>query len=104
MVSTPIGALTAAAMTAGEAFLRLIRLGRPSRGFELSEWSGASGPLGSLPDDPPLPAISPIEALLIGYGNVMNGWAAAASALRITGNARADDTGPARARADLLPE
>jgi hypothetical protein len=91
MVSNPIGALTAAALTAGEAFLRLIGLSRPSRGFELSAWSGGCGPLGSLPDDPPLPAIPPIDALLIGCGNVMNGWAAAAGALRITGHARAVD-------------
>jgi hypothetical protein len=91
VVSNPIGALTAAALTAGEAFLRLIGLSRPSRGFELSAWSGACGPLGSLPDDPPLPARPPIDALLIGCGNVMNGWAAAARALRITGHARAVD-------------
>jgi len=90
-VANPIGALTAAALTAGEAFLRLIGLSRPPRGFELSAWSGACGPLGSLPDDPPLPAIQPIDALLIGCGNVMNGWAAAARALRITGHARAVD-------------
>jgi hypothetical protein len=90
-VSNPIGALTAAALTAGEAFLRLIGLSRPSRGFELSAWSGACGPLGRLPDDPPLPGIPPIDTLLIGCGNVMNGWAAAARALRITGHARAVD-------------
>lgn len=91
MVSNPVGALTAAALTAGEAFLRLVGLSRPSQGFELSAWSGACGPLGGLPDDPPLPAIPPIDALLIGCGNVMNGWAAAAHALRITGHARAVD-------------
>lgn len=91
MVSNPAGALTAAALTAGEAFLRLIGLSRPSRGFELSAWSGACGSLGSLPQDPPLPAIPPIDALLIGCGNVMNGWAVAARALRITGHARAVD-------------
>ncbi|HEY7325266.1 MAG TPA: hypothetical protein VH520_10615 [Streptosporangiaceae bacterium] len=91
MVSNPIGALTGAALTAGEAFFRLIGLSRPSRGFELSAWSGACGPLGSLPDDPLMPAIPPIDALLIGCGNVMNGWAAAARALRITGHARVVD-------------
>jgi hypothetical protein len=90
-VANPIGALAAAALTAGEAFLRLIGLSRPSRGFELSAWSGACGPLGSLPDDPPLPAIPPIDAFLIGCGNVMSGWAAAARALRITGHGRAVD-------------
>jgi hypothetical protein len=90
-VVNPIGALTAAALTAGEVFLRLIGLARPSRRYELSAWSGACGPIGSLPDDPPLPAIPPIDALLIGCGNVMNGWAAAARALRITGHARAVD-------------
>jgi len=90
LVSNPIGALTAAALAAGETFLRLIGLSRPSRAFELSAWSGACGPLGGLPGDPPLPAIPPIDALLIGCGNVMNGWAAA-RALRITGRARAVD-------------
>jgi hypothetical protein len=91
MVSNPVGALTAAALTAGEAFLRLIGLSRPSREFELSAWSGVCGPLGSVPGDPSLPVIPPIDALLIGCGNVMNGWAAAARALRITGYARAVD-------------
>ena len=82
MVSNPVGALTAAALTAGEAFLRLIGVPRHPWAFELSAWSGACGPPGSLPDDPPLPAIPPIDALLIGCGNVMNGWAVAIRALR----------------------
>jgi hypothetical protein len=87
----PVGALTAAALTAGEVFLRLIGVPRPPRAFELSAWTGACGPPGSLPDGPRLPAIPPIDTLLIGCGNVMNGWAAAIRALQVTGQARAVD-------------
>jgi hypothetical protein len=90
-IANPIGALTAAALTAGEAFLRLIGVDRPPRAFELSAWTGYCGPLGSLPAGPRLPTIAPIDALLIGCGNVMNGWAAAVRALQITGHARAVD-------------
>jgi len=90
-IANPIGALTAAALTAGEAFLRLIGVGRPPRAFELSAWTGDCGPPGSLPDGPRLPTIPPIDALLIGCGNVMNGWAVAVRALQITGHVRAVD-------------
>ena len=90
-IANPVGALSAAAMTAGEAFLRLIGVLRHPCAFELSAWTGDCGPPGSLPDGPRLPAIPPIDALLIGCGNVMNGWAAAIRALQLTGQARAVD-------------
>lgn len=90
-IANPVGALTAAALAAGEAFLRLVGVAVPPRAFEVSAWTGDCGPLGSLPDGPGLPAIPPIDALLIGCGNVMNGWAVAVRALQITGHARAID-------------
>jgi hypothetical protein len=90
-IANPVGALTAAGLAAGEAFLRLIGVGRPPRSFELSAWTGDCGPLGSLPDGPRLPAIPPIDALLIGCGNVMNGWAVATHELQMTGHVRAVD-------------
>jgi len=90
-IANPIGALTAAALTAGEAFLRLVGVGRPPLAFELSAWTGDCGPPCSLAAGPRLPAAPPIDALLIGCGNVMNGWAAAVRALQITGHARAVD-------------
>lgn len=90
-IANPVGALTAAALTAGEAFLRLIGVVRHPCAFELSAWTGDCGPPGSLPDGPPLPVIPPIDALLIGCGNVMNGWAVAIRTLQVTGRARAVD-------------
>ena len=90
-IANPVGALTAAALAAGEAFLRLIGVGRPPLSFELSAWTGDCGLLGSLPDGPRLPAIPPIDALLVGCGNVMNGWAVAGRALQLTGHARVVD-------------
>lgn len=90
-IANAVGALTAAALTAGEAFLRLIGVTRPPRAFELSAWTGHCGLPGTLPHGPRLPAIAPIDALLVGCGNVMNGWAVAARALQITGQVRAVD-------------
>jgi len=90
-IANPIGALTAAALTAGEAFLRLIGVDRPPRAFELSAWTGNCGPPGSLPGGPSLPVIPAIDALLIGCGNVMNGWAVAVRALQIAGTVHAVD-------------
>ena len=90
-IANPVGALTAAALTAGEAFLRLIGAVRHPCAFELSAWTGDCGPPGSLPDGPRLPVIPPIDALLIGCGNVMNGWAVAIRALQVTGRVRAVD-------------
>jgi hypothetical protein len=89
--ANPIGALTAAALTAGEVFLRLVGVDCPSHAFELSAWTGESGPPDSLPTGPNLPTIPTIDALLIGCGNVMNGWVAAARALQIAGHVRAVD-------------
>lgn len=90
-IANPIGALTAAALTAGEAFLRLIGVQRPPHAFELSAWTGDCGPPGSLPSGPSLAMIPAIDALLIGCGNVMNGWAVAVRALQIAGHIRAVD-------------
>jgi hypothetical protein len=78
-------------LTAGEAFLRLIGVDRPPLAFELSAWTGNCGPPGSLPGGPSLPIIPAIDALLLGCGNVMNGWAVAVRALRIVGHVRAVD-------------
>jgi hypothetical protein len=90
-IANPIGALTAAALTAGEVFLRLIGVDRPPRAFELSAWTGSCGSPGSLPSGPSLPIIPAIDALLIGCGNVMNGWAVAVRALQIAGKVHAVD-------------
>jgi hypothetical protein len=90
-IANPVGALTAAGLAAGEAFLRLISVPRPPRLFELSAWTGECRPPGGQPHGPPLAAIPPIDALLVGCGNVMNGWAVAIRALQMTGHVRAVD-------------
>src|SRR5260221_14642884 len=63
VIANPVGALTAAALAAGEAFLRLIGVTRPPRAFELSAWTGQCGLPGSLPHGPQPPATAPIAAL-----------------------------------------
>lgn len=87
----PVGALTAAALTAGEVFLRIIGLGRPPQTLELSAWSGDSAAPGTLRGGPTFLTIPALDVLLVGCGNVMNGWAVAARALRMTGHAHAVD-------------
>lgn len=91
IVANPVGAITAAALTAGEVFLRIIGIDRTPRAFELSAWTGDSGPLGTLPSGPILSAIPDIDAVLVGCGNVMNGWAVPTRALQIAGHIRAVD-------------
>ncbi|MGH8930016.1 MAG: ThiF family adenylyltransferase [Egibacteraceae bacterium] len=84
--ANPVGALTAAALTAGEAFLKLIGIDRKPHAFELSAWTGECSPVHSLSSGPGLPIIPAIDALVIGCGNVTNGWAKAVHALRLTGS------------------
>lgn len=111
--ANPIGALVAAALTAAEVFLRVLGLERTASAFEVSAWTGESGPFGALALGPPLSTVPPIDALLVGCGNVMNGWAMAVRALSLAGQARAVDRqvlreenlGPyALARTDMLGE
>lgn len=111
--ANPLGALVAAALTAGEVFLRIIVAGPTPSAVDLSAWTGESGPLGSLAPGPYLPIPPAIDCLLAGCGNVMNGWGVAAHALGLIGKARAIDRqslqeenlGPyALARSDMLGE
>jgi len=113
IVSNPVGAITAAALTAGEVFLRAVGIDRPPRTFELSAWTGDSGPSDTLPSGPILSAIPDIDALLVGCGNVMNAWAVPIRALPVAGHIRAVDRqslaeenlGPyALARHDMIGE
>lgn len=91
IVSNPVGAITAAALTAGEVFLRVVGIDRPPRAFELSAWTGDSGPLGTLQSGPILLTIPAIDALVVGCGNVTNGWAVPTRALQVAGHLRAVD-------------
>lgn len=113
VVANPVGAITAAALAAGEVFLRIIGVDRTPCAFELSAWTGDSGPLNTLPSGPILSAVPAVDALLVGCGNVMNGWAVPIRALQIAGHIRAVDRqslgeenlGPyALARRDMIGE
>lgn len=87
----PVGALAAASVAAGEAFLRLTGIERISRAFEISAWTGESGPLETVDRGPALGDMPPIDVLLLGCGNVTNAWVKAIRELRLTGHLRAVD-------------
>jgi hypothetical protein len=85
------GSLLAASLAAAEVFLRLYGDLEP-RGFEMSTVTGDVAPIGELPPEPaPLANVPPLDALLIGCGNVGNGWAAAIRCSGISGHLRAVD-------------
>jgi hypothetical protein len=87
----PIGALGAACQGAGSAFLRL--LGKQQAEFqELSLFELIRALPGTLRPGPPLPESQlKIDALLVGCGAVMNGWAYTVKRLPIVGRLEAID-------------
>jgi hypothetical protein len=88
----PIGALAAACLGAGQVFMALAGLPLAEQPIELSLFDRAAGAPGELSDGPMLPA-QPLEldALLVGCGGVMNGFAYTLARLPILGHARAVD-------------
>ncbi|MGH9029383.1 MAG: hypothetical protein ACRDV4_07190, partial [Acidimicrobiales bacterium] len=70
-----VGAIAAACLGSGEMFLRLIDFAIQSRNVELTMMTGESGPVGSFHRGPDLPESSArLDGLLVGCGNVGNGW------------------------------
>src|SRR6266576_2179565 len=87
-----IGAVAAACLGAGRAFLDII--GRPlvTSPFEMSLFTQEVGPHGTLPPGPELPAVpAELDALLVGCGGVTNGWAYTVKRLPIVGRLEAID-------------
>jgi hypothetical protein len=87
----PIGALSAACLGVGSAFLHLLAK-QPAEFQELSMFELVRALPGTLRPGPPLPD-SPlkIDAFLVGCGAVMNGWAYAVKRLPIVGRLEAID-------------
>lgn len=88
----PLGALAAACLGAGDAFLILSGVHRSPRALELSLFEGRTDLPGTFGAGPRLP-IRPLEldGLLIGCGGVANGWAEAVRRLPISGRLAAVD-------------
>jgi hypothetical protein len=84
--SNALGALAAACLGAGEAFLVLSGVHRATRAWEHSLLEGGTGVPGAFGPGPDLPA-TPIEldGLLVGCGGVANGWADAIRRLPVSG-------------------
>ncbi len=83
--TNPLGALAAACLGSGHAFLRLAGLPSPP-GHELSLLTGETGVTGTFPPGPPLPESGPdLNGLLVGCGAVSNGWARAMASLPVSG-------------------
>ena len=94
----PLGALAAACLGSGYAFLRLAGLPSPPA-HELSLLAGETGVAGTFPPGPPLPDSGlDLDGLLVGCGAVSNGWAYAMASLPVSGRLRAVD------RQSLRPE
>ncbi len=89
--SNALGALAAACLGVGAAFLILLEI-PATRLAEISLFTGETGLPGSLAMGPPLPA-SPLylDAFLIGCGAVAHGWAYAVKRLPIAGSLQAVD-------------
>ena len=88
----PLGALAAACLGAGAAFLAI--LDRPlSSLMETSLFTHEEGPPGSLRTGPPLPDTPlSLDAFLVGCGAVTNGWAYAVKRLPVVGKLQAIDS------------
>lgn len=86
-----LGALAAACLGVAQVFHHLAGLSLNDNPVELSLWDFATGPVGSLDPGPPLPSRITIDALLIGCGGVMHGFAYALARLPVVGCARAVD-------------
>lgn len=89
--SNPLGALAAACLGVGAAFMAII--GRPRASWmETSLFNYDVATPGTLPPGPPLPASLPsLDAFLVGCGAVTNGWAYAVKRLPIVGRLQAID-------------
>lgn len=87
----PLGALAAACLGVGAAFLQLA--GKPRRGaIETSLFTNEVGHPGTLGPGPSLPQMSlNLDAFLVGCGAVSNGWAYAVNRLPIGGRLQAID-------------
>jgi molybdopterin/thiamine biosynthesis adenylyltransferase len=88
----PIGALAAACLGAGQVFMKLAGMPLLADPVEVSLFGRTSGTPGELSDGPALPC-RPLEldALLVGCGAVMNGFAYTLVRLPVEGRARAVD-------------
>ena len=87
-----VGAMVAAHLVSGEVFLRLLTPDRPRRNIEVSAWTGESGQAGALETGPELPATLPrLDGLLVGCGNVGNGFVDALRRLTLPGRLRLVD-------------
>jgi len=88
----PIGALAAACLGAGQVFMKLAGLPLLTEPVEISLFARTSGAPGTLMDGPALPSRPlALDALLVGCGAVMNGFAYTLVRLPIAGRARAVD-------------
>jgi hypothetical protein len=87
-----IGAVAAACLGAGRAFLALISRPLVTPPFEMSLFTQELGPPGSLPPGPELPAVPvDLDAFVVGCGAVTNGWAYTVKRLPIVGRLEAID-------------
>jgi hypothetical protein len=88
----PIGALAAACLGVGRAFLMLVGQQPPMAPVEVSLYTYEVGAPGSLPTGPVLPAEPlTLDGLLVGCGAVANGWAYAMKRLPVIGRMEAID-------------
>jgi molybdopterin/thiamine biosynthesis adenylyltransferase len=90
--ANPIGALGAACLGAGQVFMALAGAPLHAEPVEVSLFDRSTGAPGATKDGPALPD-KPMEldALLVGCGAVMNGFAYAVKRLPVKGHARAVD-------------
>lgn len=88
----PLGALAAACLGAGQVFMALAGVPLLDEPVEVSLFDRTCGAPGQLTDGPPLPVGAlELDALLVGCGAVMHGFAYALVRLPIKGRARAVD-------------
>lgn len=87
-----IGALAAACLGVAQVFHVLAGESLTGEPIELSLFERTDGAFGTLPVGPPLPATRlELDALLVGCGGVMHGFAYAVKRLPVSGRARAVD-------------
>ena len=87
-----LGAIAAACLGSGEAFLRLIGFPTSIRNVELTTMTGESAIIGTFERGPDLPTDNvTLDALLVGCGGVGNGWAYAVKHLPLAGELKGVD-------------
>jgi molybdopterin/thiamine biosynthesis adenylyltransferase len=90
--ANPLGALAASTLGAGQVFMALAGEPLVDEPVEVSLYDRTSGEPGQLTTGPPLPRrVLDLDALLVGCGAVMNGFAYAVARLPVRGRARAVD-------------